>query len=126
MPARYRDALQSLCNGRLTVTKHPQGCLMIFPAPAWEDFREKVAKLPYSQSGVKRMFLGHADSVEMDGTSRVLIHPDLRDWAKLTRDVKLLGMGTHFELWDATTYAASEALVAQQPDAAAALDALGF
>jgi len=125
MPARYRGDLQGLCGGRLTVTKHPHGCLLIFPRPAWEAFRAQVALLPYSQTGVKRVFLGHADDVEMDGTSRVLIHPDLREWAHLVRDVKLLGMGTHFELWDAAAYAASEAEVMQR-DADAALDTLTF
>ena len=61
MPARYRDDLQSLCAGRLTVTKHPHGCLMVFPRPYWENFRDQVAQLPFSQVGVKRVFLGHAE-----------------------------------------------------------------
>jgi MraZ protein len=125
VPSRYRDALQATCAGKLTVTKHPHGCLLIFPQPAWVAFREQVARLPYSQVGIKRIFLGHADEVEMDATSRVLVHPELREWAHLVRDVKLLGMGSHFELWDAQVYAASEAQAVQQ-DAAAALDALTF
>ena len=125
MPARYRDDLQTHCAGRLTVTKHPHGCLMIFPRPAWERFRDQVAALPYSQVGVKRVFLGHADDVEMDATSRVLIHPELRTWATLERDVKLLGMGSHFELWAAPAYAAYEARV-MQAEASVALDSLNF
>ena len=125
MPARYRDDLMAQCAGRLTVTKHPHGCLMIFPRPAWERFREQVASLPFSQVGVKRVFLGHADDVEMDGTSRVLIHPELRAWAGLERDVKLLGMGSHFELWATPAYAAHEETVMKET-AAAALDNLVF
>jgi len=125
MPARYRDSLQSTCGGKLVITKHPHGCLLVFPHPHWLAFRDQVAKLPYSQVGIKRIFLGHADEVVMDATSRVLVHPELREWAHLVRDVKLLGMGSHFELWDAQVYAASEAQTVQQ-DAAAALDALTF
>jgi len=128
MPARYRDALQAECAGRLTVTKHPHGCLMIFPRPAWEQFRAQVADLPFSQVGIKRVFLGHADEVEMDGTSRVLIHPELRSWAGLEKEVKLLGMGSHFELWAADRYAVQEAGVMESAAAAAAaaLDNLKF
>jgi MraZ protein len=74
---------------------------------------------------VKRVFLGHADDVEMDATSRVLIHPELRAWAGLERDVKLLGMGSHFELWAAPAYAAHEEAV-MQTTAPAALDNLIF
>ena len=49
-----------------------------------------------------------------DGSSRVLISPELRAAAGLTRDVMLLGMGSHFELWDAQRHAAHEAEVTQQ------------
>ena len=124
MPARYRDDLQTLCAGRLTVTKHPHGCLMVFPRPYWEAFRDQVAQLPYSQVGVKRVFLGHADDVEWDATSRFLIRPELRNWAALEKDVTLLGMGSHFELWAAPAYAAYEASV--RAEASAALDNLTF
>ena len=125
MPARYRDDLQTLCAGRLTVTKHPHGCLMVFPRPNWEAFRDQVARLPLSHVGVKRLFLGHADDVEWDGTSRILIRPELRTWAGLERDITLLGMGSHFELWSAPAYAAQEAKVLQE-QAGAALDELVF
>ena len=125
MPARYRDDLQTLCAGRLTVTKHPHGCLMVFPRPNWESFRDQVAQLPFSQVAVKRVFLGHADDVEWDATSRVLIRPELRSWAGLEKDVTLLGMGSHFELWSTPIYAAKEA-AEMQAQAGAALDNLKF
>ena len=124
MPARYRDDLQTLCAGRLTVTKHPHGCLMVFPRPHWESFRDQVAQLPFSQVAVKRVFLGHADDVEWDATSRVLIRPELRNWAGLERDVTLLGMGSHFELWNTPVYAANEARLVQEQQATGALDEL--
>jgi DNA-binding transcriptional regulator/RsmH inhibitor MraZ len=38
----------------------------------------------------------------------VLIAPELRASAGLVRDVMLLGMGSHFELWDAERHAAHE------------------
>lgn len=119
VPARHRDALQALCNGQLTLTKHPEGCLMVFPRPAWEVFRDKVAALPMSASGWKRIFLGNAQDVDIDAASRVLVAPELRAAAGLSKDVMLLGMGSHFELWDAQRYAAHEAEVMAQamPDA---------
>jgi len=119
VPARHRDALAALCSGQLTLTKHPEGCLMVFPRPAWETFRDKVAALPMSASGWKRIFLGNAMDVEVDGSGRVLVSPELRAAAGLSKDVMLLGMGSHFELWDAERYAAHEAEVMAQamPDA---------
>lgn len=87
---------------------------MVFPRPAWEQFRDKIAALPMSAAGWKRIFLGNALDVEIDGASRVLISPELRAAAGLNKDVMLLGMGSHFELWDAERYAAHEAAVMQQ------------
>lgn len=113
MPARHREVLATLSGNQLTVTKHPEGSLMVFPRPAWESFRDKVAALPMSASGWKRVFLGNAMDVEMDSASRVLISPELRAAAGLTRDVMLLGMGSHFELWDSARYAEHEAKVMQ-------------
>lgn len=118
VPVRHRDVLMALANGQLTMTKHPHGCLMLFPRPTWESFREKVAALPMAAAGWKRVFLGNAVDVEMDGSARVLIAPELRVSAGLTKDVMLLGMGSHFELWDVERYNAHEAqiMAGEMPD----------
>jgi MraZ protein len=113
MPARHREVLAAMGVNQLTVTKHPVGSLMIFPRPAWEAFRDRVAALPMEASGWKRVFLGNAMDVEIDGSSRILISPELRASAGLVRDVMLIGMGSHFELWDAKAYAEHEAQVMQ-------------
>lgn len=119
VPTRHRETLQELCAGQLTLTKHPEGCLMVFPRPSWETFRDRIAALPMSASGWKRVFLGNAQDVEIDASARILIAPELRAAAGLQKDVMLLGMGSHFELWDAARYADHEALVMQSelPDA---------
>ncbi|WP_418318679.1 division/cell wall cluster transcriptional repressor MraZ [Piscinibacter sakaiensis] len=113
MPARHREVLAAIAVNQLTITKHPEGALMIFPRPAWEDFRDRVAALPMSASGWKRVFLGNAMDVEIDGSSRVLISPELRKSTGLEKNVILLGMGSHFELWDAARYEEHEARVMQ-------------
>ena len=103
VPTRHREVLHATAQGALTVTKHPHGCLMLFPRPEWERFRERIAALPMSAQWWKRIFLGNALDVELDGTGRVLISPELRN---------------HFELWDQATYEAqeAEAMKAEMPD----------
>jgi MraZ protein len=109
VPTRYRDVLVATASGQLTITKHPDGCLLVFPRPEWEKFRDRIAQLPMDAQWWKRIFMGSAMDVEMDGTGRALVSPELRQAAGLTRDVLLLGMGPHFELWDKATYEAKEA-----------------
>jgi MraZ protein len=110
IPSKHRDALIQQCEGRMTLTKHPHGCLLFFPRPVWEEHREKIAAWPMSARAWQRIFLGNACDVEMDSAGRVLISPELRGAVGLEKEVMMLGMGTHFEIWDAAKLAADEAI----------------
>ena len=118
VPTRHRDVLSATASGQLTMTKHPHGCLMIFPRTEWEKFRERIGALPLSAQWWKRIFLGNAMDVDMDAAGRVLVSPELRTAAGISKDTVLLGMGNHFELWDAATYSAKEAeqMKGEMPD----------
>ena len=118
VPTRHREVMSATANGQLSITKHPHGCLMLFPRPEWEKFRDRIASLPMSAQWWKRIFLGNAMDVEMDATGRILISPELREAAGIVKDTMLLGMGNHFELWDKAAYETQEALAmqAQMPD----------
>jgi MraZ protein len=109
VPTRHRDALLIQCEGRVTLTKHPHGCLLLFPRPVWESHREQIASWPMSARAWQRIFLGNASDVEFDSAGRLLIAPELRTAVGLTREVMLLGMGSHFEIWDASKLDDSEA-----------------
>lgn len=113
VPTRHRDVLSATASGQLTITKHPHGCLMVFPRPEWEKFRERIAALPMDAHWWKRIFLGNAMDVELDGTGRVLVAPELRAAAGIAKDAVLLGMGSYFELWDQATYSAAESAAMQ-------------
>jgi MraZ protein len=118
VPTRHRDVLSATAASQLTITKHPHGCLMIFPRPEWEKFRDRIAALPMDAQWWKRILLGNAMDVELDGTGRVLISPELRAAAGIEKEAMLLGMGGYFELWDKATYEAkeAEAIRGEMPD----------
>lgn len=109
VPTRHRDALAEQCAGQLTITRHPDGCLLIYPRPVWEAKREEIARLPAGARALQRLMLGNAQDVDIDGSGRILIAPELRSAAGLSKEVMLLGMGGHFELWDAVTLQRREA-----------------
>ena len=109
IPAKHRDALMVQCEGRVTLTRHPHGGLLLFPRPAWEAHRQQIAAWPMSARAWQRIFLGNACDVDMDGVGRILVAPELRNAVGLARDVMMLGMGSHFEVWDASKLAESEA-----------------
>lgn len=118
VPQKHRDALLEQCEGALTLTKHPSGCLLMFARPVWVQHREKIAAWPMSARPWQRIFLGFATDVEIDAAGRILVSPELREAASLSRDVMLLGMGSHFEIWDSTLLRLEEekAIAAGMPD----------
>ncbi|TDR30828.1 division/cell wall cluster transcriptional repressor MraZ [Hydromonas duriensis] len=118
IPTKYRDALTVQCGGQLTVTRHPHGCLLLLPRTVWADMEREIAAWPMAARSWQRIFMGNATDVDIDNAGRILIAPELRSKAGLTKDVVMLGMGSHFEIWDAAQHDANEAatLAAGMPD----------
>ncbi len=108
VPARWRDELIATVGGQMVVAKNPDRCLSLYPLPVWVQFEASLLALASEHDAWRRVFMGSATDVEIDSGSRVLIPPELRVWAGLEKDVKFMGVGSHFELWDQARYAASE------------------
>jgi MraZ protein len=111
VPARWRDVLVATVQGQMVVAKNPDGCLSLYPLPVWEQFEASLLSLTTEDEAWRRFFVGSATEVEIDSASRVLIPPELRSWAGLEREVKFMGVGPNFELWDMARYEAREAEV---------------
>lgn len=109
IPARYREAFVVSGIDALTFTRHPDGCLLIYPPEAWEKKRKALAALPFSARALQRLVLGSAETVTPDAAGRLLVPSSLRVLASLEREAVLIGLGEHFELWDLQTYKAAEA-----------------
>jgi MraZ protein len=102
VPARHREALSVAGEGKLVLTAHPHRCLLVYPAPAWEPIRAKILAAPSleAQSAkLRRLLVGFAVDVDMDNAGRVLVSPELRQYAGIEKDAWLVGQGGHFELW---------------------------
>lgn len=119
VPARHRDDLAALCGSELTLTKHPSGCLALFPRPVWVDFRSRLLQMPLSAERWRRVYIGSAVNVEVDSGSRIPVSPELRKFAGLEKEVLLVGMGRRLELWDAARYEVDEGetLASEPPQA---------
>lgn len=111
VPVRHRDLLVAACEGQLTLTRHPDGYLLIYPRPTWEAVEAELMALKTASDGWRRIFLGSAVDVEIDSASRMLIPPELREAAGLAKDVLLIGTGRRLELWDKQRHDAVEARV---------------
>jgi MraZ protein len=102
VPTRHREPLQEGPSGKLVLTAHPHKCLLLYPALAWEPIRARImtfSSFDPQLSLWKRLLVGFAEELELDGAGRLLISPALRKFAGLEKQVMLVGQGSHFELW---------------------------
>ena len=103
VPTRAREPLTQGGTVKLVLTAHPDGCLLLYPHPAWEPIRTRVMSFPSLDrqfSVWKRLLVGFAQEVELDATGRLLVPPELREFAQIKREVMLVGQGSHYEIWD--------------------------
>lgn len=107
LPTKFREDLAASCDGRMVLTVHDDGCLMLYPAQEWEEIERKLVRLPNQNKTARRlqrMLLGHATEVEMDSHGRILVPPRLREFANLEKKVVLAGIGNKFEIWNDTAW----------------------
>jgi transcriptional regulator MraZ len=103
MPTRYREQIIERAQGKLVVTVDRDRCLLIYPLPEWELIESKLMSLPtlHAQARrLQRLMVGHASDLELDGHGRILLPPELREFAALERQGMLIGQGSRFELWN--------------------------
>lgn len=104
IPSRYRDDIQSRCEGRMVVTVNnfKDRCLWLYTMDEWEVVEKKIVNLPSFEPNhqkLKRFLIGYASDVEMDKSGRILLPALLRDFAVMTKEVFLVGQGNKFEIW---------------------------
>ncbi len=103
IPTRYRELLADHCNGEMVVTiDTEEKALLVYMRPEWEDLQRKLEKLPSfdrSARRLKRLLLGYATDIQLDGSGRLLLTPPLREYAMLDKKTVLLGQGNLLELW---------------------------
>lgn len=116
VPAKWRELLQEHAQGRLVITRDQADCLGLYPPGAWAQLEAVVSKLPDEYQHWRRLYLGNAVDVEIDSASRILVPPELRRHAELKEgeEVKFMGVGAYFELWNPARYDAAEAQVRTQ------------
>lgn len=103
IPSKFREAL----GDEFVVTKGLDGCLFVFDLTEWSAFEEKLKSLPITNKDARqfvRFFLAGAASVEVDKQGRILVPNVLREFAGLSKDTTLIGVGSRIEIWDKARY----------------------
>ena len=107
MPAKLREDIGET----FIVTKGLDGCLFAFSKTEWSNFEAKLRTLPVSNKNARdftRFFFAGAIECEIDKQGRFLISSNLREFAKLDKDVVIIGMTSRLEIWSKEKWTACD------------------
>ncbi len=110
IPAQFRILL---ADGAY-ITRGFERNLIVIPAKNFNSLYEKIKSYDFTDQDTRdleRMFFGSAAILEMDKTGRILLPPFLRNAIKTNGAVKLVGLGTCFEIWSADDWIEKETLI---------------
>ena len=104
MPSGFRRRLEDGC----VLTKGQDRQLVLFPTGEFEARAAEVTEMEQNRIGRRfsRTVFSGADLQTLDKSGRVLIKPDLRDFADLETgsEIAVIGVFDHVELWNKTLY----------------------
>ena len=98
MPSRFRKELKAGC----VVTKGQERCLYVFPMDRWEEEAGRVLTLPRTDRRARnysRSFFASATDQRLDSQGRVQLPEALRRYAGLEKDLAVVGVADHIEIW---------------------------
>ena len=98
VPSRFRDELK----GRFIVTRGLDTCLFGFTEEGWNELGGKISSMPMTHTDARafsRIFFSGAAECELDKQGRSLIPANLRDYAKIDKDIVIVGLSSRFEIW---------------------------
>jgi MraZ protein len=102
IPHRYREIMQERQDRQLILTNF-QSYILAFPQSEWLKIEAKFAEKPLFRKDLRdfqRFLISGVEECPLDRQGRILIPANLRDYAKLSREVALVGAVRCFEIWD--------------------------
>lgn len=89
---------------KLVITTYDD-CLVAYPWLDWIKLEEQFTRLTNPSPSVRnfrRLFIGGAEEHILDTQGRIRLSQDHREYAKLEKEVTILGLTNRFEIWNPT------------------------
>lgn len=101
IPARFRKHIESENNNILYLTRM-DNCIRAYPESKWIEIEKAFIEKKTKSEKMRRFFrafIGSVAECEVDKQKRIIIPPNLRDYAELDKEIVLVGVLEHFEIW---------------------------
>ena len=105
IPAKYRTAL----GDSFYITRKMERCLAIYSETEWTKMTDKLNTLPDSVVGAIKQFLySKTVSVTPDGQGRIVLPPELMQYAAIEKNAVIIGVGDHLQIWSDALWSEKE------------------
>ena len=103
VPSKFRGDLGQ----SFVVTKGLDNCLYLYSKDEWKKFEDKLKNLPITSQEARsfvRFFFAGASECEVDKQGRINIPQNLREYARIQKDVVIVGVSTRAEIWNSENW----------------------
>lgn len=100
LPAKYREALG---NEVVVWNWFYDSCLYVQSQEEYEKISSQLEELSFADEDaalLRQALFANAFDVEQDKQGRILLQSGQREYAQLDKEVTIIGVGNHLEIWD--------------------------
>mgnify|MGYP002563577400 CR=1 FL=1 len=95
-------------------------CVCLYSMEEWDKLQQGLAEMPMTKARkLQRYLSANASDVQVDAQGRILLPANLRQHAKLEKDVTVIGVGRHAEIWNTQAWQQMNERLRSGPIAAA-------
>lgn len=125
VPAKFREEL----GYKVVLTLGIDNCIYLYPKDKWEEFLEKLSKLPISDPAARRFsrnFTGNAEECEVDRQGRLTLPAFLREKVNIVKELTTIGCMDKIEIWSRQEYEGDDELQMTDAEIAEGMKAYGI
>ncbi len=107
LPAGFKKQLPEEAGTQFVINRGFEKCLTLYPMQSWKPIFSEISKLNDFDPKVRefrRHFLNGATQLEMDTAGRLLVPPNLKEYAGFDKDIVLVAAINKIEIWDKVKY----------------------
>lgn len=116
VPVKHRNAFPDGQKDTIFLTRGFEKCIKAYYTEEWDKFEEWIVSRDVSameKNILIREFLGRAAEVSFDAQGRIVVPPDLLEWAHLVdeKEVYVVGMHNSLEIWNKSDHQETQGAV---------------
>jgi MraZ protein len=108
LPAKLKKCVSPEALDTFTLTKGFEACIYVYPQNVWDrvehDLEERLNQFKRDDRRFLRKYLMGAHEVTMDRQNRIIVPDKLLEYAKISKDVLIIGALDRIEFWNPEEY----------------------